>query len=738
MDNSGSPGKSAALPAGRFASAQYAAAVFLGAFLLFQVQPLLAKAILPWFGGSSAVWTTCMLFFQVLLLAGYLYAHLISTRLKPRAQVYLHLALLGASLAFLNILPSDAWRPSGEESPAPLILALLAANIGAPYLVLSATSPLLQAWFRGAGAGREPYRLYALSNAGSLLALLSYPFIFEPLLTLKYQAAGWAALYAVFAASCAWCGLSFLRASGGGAAPVQAAAAAGAGEVPGWRRRALWVVLSACGSALLLATTNQLTQDVPAVPFLWLLPLGLYLLSFILCFDSPRWYSRPAWLSFLAFACGGVCYSLAQGVLVPLPLQLLIYPLTLFIACMVCHGELARHKPAPEHLTGFYALVSAGGALGGALVAAGAPLLLNGPWEYHLSWLLLCAVVLVILAREEKILLRPGKYRLAPALLLLAFGGFCYGLYYNYAEETDSMLDMKRNFYGTLRIFHTEYSGGEILTLLHGQIDHGFQFFPGDPRRRRPVSYYGAGTGVAISVIAMRRIAAAEKRRLHIGLVGLGAGIMAAWGHPGDRLTFYEINPLVVRFNTEYFSYINDSRSDIALVMGDARLSLERETVTAAARPKSLGLDRSVPGPASADREPLDLLVLDAFSGDSIPLHLLTREAFRTYFKRLRPGGALAVHVSNQFIDLEPLIHGLALDCGKKAAVIENWQDESKGVEASSWVLVTDNKRFLSDPLLRNEVIPWPKNSRTLVFTDQYSNLFSLIDLKDILGGLGR
>lgn len=730
MDIKADSAQQAAPAAGRSAPAQYAAAVFLGAFLLFQVQPLLAKAILPWFGGTSAVWTTCMLFFQVLLLAGYLYAHLISTRLTPRAQVFLHLALVAVSLGFLNILPSDAWRPSGHESPAWLIMVLLGVNIGVPYLVLSATSPLLQAWFRGAEAGREPYRLYALSNAGSLLALLSYPFVFEPLLALKTQAAGWGALYAVFALFCGWCGASFLRS--GARAPAPADAAGVAGEAPCWRRRALWVVLSACGSALLLATTNQLTQDVSVVPFLWLLPLGVYLLSFILCFDSPRWYSRPAWLVFLAFACAGVCYSLYKGINVPLPMQLLIYPLTLFIACMVCHGELARHKPAPSRLTGFYALVSAGGALGGAVVAVGAPLLLNGPWEYHLFWLLLCAVVLVILWREEEAVRRPGKYRLLPFLLGAAFAGFGWALYGNYEQETASMLDMKRNFYGTLRIYSSEYSGGEVLTLLHGQIDHGFQFLAGDPRRRRPVSYYGPGTGVAASVIAMRRITASEKRPLRIGLVGLGAGIMAAWGHPGDQFRFYEINPLVVRFNNEYFSYIRDSTSDIELVMGDARLSMEREAAPASAPRKSLGFDRSAAAPPPSRPEPLDLLVLDAFSGDAIPLHLLTREAFKTYFARLRPGGALAVHVSNQFVDLEPLVHGLAIDSGKYAVVIENWADEKSGVEDSAWVLVTDNSRFLDDPIVRENMIPWPKNSGTVVFTDQYSNLFSLLDLKDL------
>lgn len=717
---------------------QYAAAVFLGAFLLFQVQPLLAKAILPWFGGVSAVWTTCMLFFQVFLLGGYLYAHLVATKLKPRNQAYLHLALLAASLGFLNILPSDAWRPSGCEAPAWRILCLLGVNIGVPYLVLSATSPLMQAWFRAAEPGREPYRLYALSNAGSLSALFSYPFIFEPLLPLKTQAAGWAGIYALFALVCGWCAVSTLRSAKPAAAiePARETAATAetdkTGGPPGRRLRSLWVVLAACGSALLLATTNQLTQDVSVVPFLWLLPLGLYLLSFILCFAGERWYTRPTWLVFLAFACAGVCYSLYGNVQVPMLLQLLIYPLTLFIACMVCHGELAKHKPPPKHLTGFYVLVSAGGALGGALVAVAAPLALNGPWEYPLAWLLLCAVMLVILAREEKAILRPGKYRLAMVLLLALYAGFVYALYGNYKEETASMLAMGRNFYGTLKVYESDYGGSGTLMLMHGQIDHGFQFVPGDPRRCLPVSYYGPGTGAGVAVAAMRRLAAAQRRPLRMGLVGLGAGIMAAWGRAGDRLTFYELNPLVLRFNNEYFSYIRDSPSDINLVMGDARLSLESEAALAGAPQKHLTLDTLISEAPPARTQPLDLLALDAFNGDAVPLHLLTREAFDIYFKRLRPGGVLAVHVSNQYLDLQPLVHGLALERGKKAVVIENWANESNGVEDSSWVLVTDNRQFLNDPIVRNNMIPWPKNRKTMIFTDQYSNLFRLLNIKDL------
>lgn len=676
----------------------------MGAFLLFQVQPLLAKAILPWFGGTPAVWTTCMLFFQVLLLGGYVYAHLIATRLAPRAQVLVHLALLLASLFFLKILPSDAWRPTGQESPAWSILLMLGAGVGIPYLVLSATSPLVQAWFLGAGRGRSPYRLYALSNAGSLLALLSYPFVFEPLLALKTQAALWAGLYLLFAPACGWCAVSFLRSSPAAAREPGSAAEKTSG--PGWGRRGLWFLLSACGSGLLLATTNQLTLNVSVVPFMWILPFSLYLLSFILCFDGGRFYKRGPWLVLLALSCAAVCYLLYSDTSVPALLQIVICSATLFTACMVCHGELAGHKPRPEYLTGFYVLVSAGGAFGGVLVAVAAPFLFRGPWEYPLFWLLVPAIMLPLVLRGEKaaVTVSYRALRLASVCLYIVFAGLLYGYY---RLETRSLLVMERNFFGTLQVFGSQFAGSKITTLMHGQVKHGFQFAPGDPRRGSPVSYYGPASGVGIAVRALHRPAGSGPPPVRMGGVGLGAGVIAAWTLPGDRLTFYELNPLVLRLGEEYFTYLRDARGSVDVVLGDARLSLERE--------------------AAAGADPLDLLVLDAFSSDAIPLHLLTSEAFGVYFKRLRPGGVLAVHLTNLFLDLEPLVRGLALQAGKSSVVIDNPKDEASGSEASTWMLVTADGKFLDDPLVKAGAAALPAGPRTLVFTDQYSDLFRLL-----------
>lgn len=680
-------------------AARYGTAIFLGAFLLFQAQPMLAKAILPWFGGAPAVWTTCLLFFQTLLLGGYLYAHLLSSRLAPRRQALVHCALLLASLALLNILPSDYWRPAGEEQPVWRILLLLAANIGAPYLLLSATSPLLQAWFRAASPGASPYRLYALSNAGSLLALLSYPFAFEPLLALKRQALLWGAGYVLFAGACCWCALPLLK--GASARPAEEnpeAAPAGAGQ------KVLWVLLAACASALLMAVTGQLTQNVAAVPLLWVLPLALYLLSFILCFEGDRWYNRRTWVVFLVFACAGAAWLPGGSVDVPLFLQAAIYCLALFVGCMVCHGELAARRPHPSRLTSFYLLVSAGGALGGLLTALGAPLLLDGPWEYHLSWLALASVVLYLLADGKDALLRSLKGAAAWGLLLILYGGLAYALYGHYQDESLSSTAMARNFYGTLNVYESECGGDPVLTLMHGQIEHGFQFAEGDKRRSSPVSYYAPETGVGV---AMKVLRAGQPRPLNAGLVGLGAGIMAAWGRPGDKFVFYEINPLVPQLAREYFSYLAESQAEVDLVMGDARLSLEREAVAGAPL--------------------LDLLVLDAFSSDAIPLHLLTGEAFDVYFKRLRPGGVLAVHISNRYLDLQPLVRGLAARAGKRAALFESYDDESTGTAGSEWVLVTADEGFYRNPLAAKSASAWPRGRAPMVFSDQFSNLFRLL-----------
>ena len=400
--------------------------IFWGAFLLFLVQPLIARFILPWFGGGPAVWTTCMLFFQLLLLGGYAYAHFSISRLTPRRQVITHLVLLALAVALLPITPGDAWKPTDGSHAAGHILLLLLGCLGLPYLVLSATGPLLQAWFSKANPGVSPYRLYALSNVGSLLALLIYPFYLEPQLSRQAQADGWSWGLAIYAGLTAWCGLKVWKSSAtddetARTAEVEAPASA-------WRKL-LWFALPACGVMLLLAITNKLCQDIAVVPFLWVLPLSLYLLSFIISFDSPRWYHRAFWLPLLAALLGMALWNLYQAESHPdiTPLATL-YLGTLFVACMVCHGEVYRLRPGASRLTGFYLSLSAGGAAGGLFVALVAPFVFPDYFELHLALFLTAALVLLVLRQDPTLPLREGRARWAWAVPFVALAALGYGL----------------------------------------------------------------------------------------------------------------------------------------------------------------------------------------------------------------------------------------------------------------------------------------------------------------------
>ncbi|MDT8288011.1 MAG: hypothetical protein RQ748_12950, partial [Elusimicrobiales bacterium] len=408
-------------------------------------------------------------------------------------------SLLLLSVLFIRVLPSGAWRPLNSEAPALKILLLLTASVGLPFFVLSATSPLVQAWYGTAAPGRSPYRLYSLSNAGAMLALLSYPFLVEPFLGLGTQASLWGMLYILFAMSLWYAARSFLSAAPAAAAPGDIPAAS---PRPSAGRIALWTLLAACGSAILLAGTARLTQNVASVPFLWILPLSLYLLSFILCFESDRWYARGRWMVYFVFACAGVAYLLPGWIGIPLGLQILIHSLAIFIACMVCHGELAALRPAPQRLTLFYTAVAAGGALGGLLTALGAPLLLDGPWEYHIAWAALGALALVLTAAGFDF--RSRRAFFGTAALLVLYGGLVHALYGDYAAESAARRETARNFYGTLQIYEWDHFGSPALTMIHGQIDHGFQFAEGDPRRNRPVSYYAPDSGAGLAVRALR------------------------------------------------------------------------------------------------------------------------------------------------------------------------------------------------------------------------------------------
>jgi spermidine synthase len=687
----------------------FAVTILLSAFLLFQVQPLVSKAILPWFGGCPAVWTTCMLFFQVLLFGGYAYADLSRRFLAPRSQVLLHLALVAVAILLMPIAPGPDWKPDDSDAPAARILLLLTCTVGLPYFALSATSPLVQAWFNRTYPGRSPYRLYALSNVGSLAALLSYPFFFEWALDLPWQSWLWSGAFAVYAGLCGACWLWLRRAREAQVATAGAACPAGdcddpPAAPPAWFHRVLWVLLPACASLMLLATTNHVCQDVAVVPFLWVVPLSLYLLSFIVCFDHQRWYSREIWatLAALAIVAAAACEATGYFGSSDFLEQLALYFSLLFFVCMTFHGELVQLKPDPRHLTEFYLLIAAGGALGGAAVSLAAPAIFDTFLEWEIGLLLCFAASVVALGLPAA----GTKGRPLPVLAVLLAASLAFLQAVKQKFHDDEVLERARSFYGVVSVAerHRNDPAKHAFVLLHGRIQHGVQF--ADPTKRRiATSYYGEQSGVGRTLKYFN--ASSDGRPLRVGTVGLGVGTLAAYARPGDRYRFYEINPDVWRLARDYFTYLSDCRGKCEVVMGDARLSLERE----------LRED----GPQG-----FDVLVLDAFSGDSIPTHLLTDEVFAKYDAHLAADGVIAVHITNHYLDLAPVVRGLAKDYDLQTLHVSTEGVSETMTEESNWMLLTRNQRFLKEvkaapPEDEDETRVVPK------WTDQYNNLFQIL-----------
>jgi len=680
--------------------------IIASAFLLFQVQPLIAKLILPWFGGSAAVWTSCMLFFQLALLGGYAYAHWLG-RLPGRKQVAVHCFLLAASLALLPILPAPGWKPQAGDDPLLRIFGLLAATVGLPYFLLSSTSPLLQSWYSRSNGGAIPWRFFALSNAGSMAGLLAYPVLIEPTLTNREQGWGWSLAYGAFALLCATVAFRVRR-----TAASVATKSAPSGPAPAISERILWVALAACASALLLAFTNHLTQNVAAIPFLWVLPLSLYLLSFILCFDSERWYSRWLFVRLGAVVLPGVAYAISEGGMISsLPLAVGFYSVTLFILFMICHGELARRKPTPAWLTTFYLMVAVGGALGGLLVGFAAPYLFNALYDLPVV-LTLTAFVLVSLiwretskktdagmdARRGMALAGSGRWPFALSAGL-AIGIAIFLGHDVYSSIGHSRL-LARNFYGALVVFDSRGSStmGPYRTLRHGTIDHGEQFL-WPQNQRYPTTYYArfSGVGRAMNVLQMQG-------PMNVGVIGLGAGTLTTYARPIDHYTVYDINPDVPKIATTQFTFLRDCMAPHEIVLGDARLSLERE------KPRKF-----------------DLLAVDAFSGDAIPVHLLTREAFRLYWRHLKPDGVLAVHVSNKYLDLAPVVALAAAEDGKRAMNIDYDGNDDKQESASDWVLVSSRRGFFDQPEISKTDEKIEPIKGLWEWTDDYSNLYRIL-----------
>ncbi len=757
----------------------YAITIFTGAFLLFQIEPLIARYILPWFGGTSAVWITCMLFFQLLLVAGYAYSHLIATRLAPRRQVIVHVAIVSGCVLLMGALaliwqspitPRANWKPLNPDFPITRIFALLLVSIGLPFFILSTTGPLLQTWFARSHQGASPYRLYALSNVGSLLALVTYPFLIEPALTLRAQAIVWSLLFVAFAIGV---GLSARHIWHVPSSVNFDIAKSDQRRVlhPARSTRVLWIALATVPSVMLLATTNQICQQVAVIPFLWILPLAIYLFSFIICFDNQRWYRRRIFHPAL-----GAAVFLALVVLcspdISIVIQIVSYSMLLFTICMVCHGELVRLKPHERYLTSFYLMVAIGGALGGVFVVAIAPWLFTGLWEFHLAiWtsLLLLFVVLLrdpsswiherrpvlAIALMSGALLLPELigatlnagtvHRATPHLLpgfvalglmsavafqkhsqrarrwpgsilqacaflgLLVIGGV---LVVNIEGNRANSLVASRNFYGTLCVYSVDSQNpeGHYYMLRHGQIIHGEQYSAAD-KRREPTTYYGRDSAIGLTLLNHpRRFARSPgDRALRVGAIGLGVGTIAAYGLPGDYFRFYEINPAVTKIAMDengYFTYLRDSRARIDIVPGDARLSMERELAN--------GIPQS-----------FDVLVLDAFSGDAIPVHLLTVEAFELYLRELTPDGILAIHVTNRYLDLQPVVQEIANHFKLTSGRIH--QSIGPLVKPSDWIVLARNNSILGQAAFTGRLQPLDSQRKVRLWTDDYSNLFQIL-----------
>lgn len=699
----------------------YALTVLVSSFLLFLVQPIIAKQIIPWFGGSAAVWTTCLAFFQMVLLAGYAYSDVIQ-RYRPKAQSILHAVLLVVSLLALPILAGDHWKPQGEEDPFFRILGLLAVTIGLPYFMLSTTGPLIQSWFArehsNPAIARKAYRLFALSNFGSLLGLLAYPFVIEAWITTKTQAIGWSVFYGLFVVLTLVVAIRAVRLAVSGSQSAltrQGNQSQGASQEsldqdeddddrPTLENYALWFGLSGLATMLLLAVSSHITQNIASIPFLWVVPLSLYLLTFVIAFEGRRghgWYLRESMMLPAMVLAGFLAWGLVtdDGIL-DIEYAIPLYLAGLFLICLFCHGELAHAKPEPRYLTRFYFMVALGGAAGGLFVSLLAPRAFPFYWELPLALMLTGAAGAWVAYRRTRGPLR--NVFVGGSLISLVVCGY-YG--YGYYQDTSAgSVYASRNFYGTLRITERKQSVGEepVRRLVHGVILHGLQDM-NEPYRRQPTTYYGPTSGVGLTLLEMGRT---QPAGIKVGVIGLGVGTLAAYGRKGDHYRMYEINPEVIEIAKSRFTYLKDSAAEISFALGDARLVLERE------KPNQF-----------------DVLVIDAFSSDSIPIHLITREALDAYAPHLKPGGAILFHVTNRYLDLAPVVRNVAQAAGYQAVLLSDEPlDEKRGLLAlTDWVLVTKSQALLDAKAIRNRRAPIEDIAKLGVWTDDFSNLFRVL-----------
>ncbi|MFT5301252.1 MAG: hypothetical protein ACI87E_004819 [Mariniblastus sp.] len=702
---------------------RYGLTIFLSAFLLFQVQPMIARFILPWFGGTAAVWTTCMMFFQIVLLLGYLYSHLLRRMCSPKQAWLIHLCLLVTASLLTSASPSESLQPDGSENLTWAIVGVLAFSIGLPYFALSSTGPLIQAWQSSSHARLSPYRLYALSNLGSMLALVSYPFLIEPTFPLAVQAKYWTIGFFLFALASCWSGWQTVRRNSW-AEPKSETNSDSTSQTfiagPTLANRLLWFILAAAASIVLLATTNLLCQEVASIPFLWILPLGLYLLSFIICFDRPALYRRRVFVPLLV---GGTIAAISLvhlNVYAGLLLQVVGLAGVCFAASMLCHGELERMKPLPSYLTEFYLWISFGGAAGGVFVCIIAPAIFTSFLEFHVGLLICLAVAIgAIYAPKSSAIKNREQSEPAPGvnpprgmggivttglvMVVIVAGSLVVSsmVYFLDPSYQQGLVFRGRNEYGLASV--VEMDG--YRKFINGRVEHGGQRMePGHEMEH--ISYYVPGSGVGVAFAGYRATAALDSN-LDVAVIGLGAGAMATWLEAGDSAVFYEINPMVADIASEHFTFLKNSAGDCRVKLGDGRMQLLNES-------------------RHADSPRYDLLFMDAFSSDSIPIHLLTSECIELYLRRLKPEGVLIAHITNRFIDLLPVIQQHAQDHGLEPILIE-YQSDDKKIE-TRWVLLTKNQAFLQSTAVIKHRIPWPETLSSVKWTDDFSSVAPLLD----------
>ena len=669
--------------------------IFLSAFLLFQIQPMIGKFILPWFGGTPAVWSTAMLFFQVLLTGGYAYAYWLVKR--PR-QGWIHIVFLGMTITLLfalglvwssPITPSSDMRPAIVSFPVFNIFLLLTVSVGLPYFVLAANGPLMQAWFSRFFPERSYARLYALSNVGSLFGLLAYPLLIEPMFSLRQQGWLWTGgfiLFALVAGALSW----RMRKVDKSVTIISIT------EKPSPSLRILWIILSGTASLFLLSVTNQISQEVAVIPFLWIMPLAIYLLSFILAFSDSRWYERRNYALLFSIASLAMLWILLRAGSLNVLVQISVYCVLLFLATVICHGELHRLRPHADHLTDFYLMVSFGGAAGGIFVNLIAPYLFTGYWEFYLAWLLtIILLVMMLLPRfstQVTVQARMLGISFFVAILLLALG----------LNQYQNALFVERNFYGVVRVKEFD---NHAVAMIHGMTVHGVQYLD---NRSHATTYYVEDSGVGLLLQNYPR----NGQGLNVGVLGLGAGTLATYAQKGDVYRFYEINPVVIRLaegEGGFFTFLKDSKADVTVVTGDARISLEQELV-------------------AGQRQNFDVLVLDTFSSDSIPVHLITKEAFALYLKQLAPNGVIAAHISNRHLNLQPVLWQLSQEFGLAIVEVDKPAGADVGSFPSEWVLLTHDPSLFEIPAIKSLAISFDGYSSPIrLWTDDYSNLFQIL-----------